>query len=154
MTRPINLSSVTKLWQGHFFLQCPEVVSVGCKVTDVHMVNVFQPPWMEGPWLQGGCCRCPQELEPPVGQDLVLSVFWPMQKMCCLLGSSTSIPWEPVELQSSALMGDMRVWPHFPVTTWMGDSTGLVLTLWEAHDCLMPAAFQVSWVLSCLAYRK
>lgn len=149
MARPINLSSVSELWQGHFFPQCAEVASVGCKVTDVHMVNLFQPPWAEGPWLHGGCCRCPQELGPPAGRDLGLAVFCPMQKMCCFLGSSISIPWEPVELQSSALMGDMRVWPHFPVTTLTGDSTRLALTQWEAHGCLMSAAFQASTLPGC-----
>lgn len=113
------------------------------------MVNLFQPPWVEGQWFHGGCCRCPQELGPPPGWYLVLTVFCPMQKMCCFLGSSTSTLWEHVELQNSALMGDTRVWPHFPVTTWTGDSTRLAVILWESNGCLMPAAFQASTLSGC-----
>lgn len=158
MARPINLSSATELWQGCFFPQCAEVVSVGCKVTDVHMVNLFQPPSTEGPWLHGGCCRCPQDPEPPAGRDLGLNVFCPVQKMCCFLGSSTSTSWEPVELQSSASVHEVRAWLHFPVTAWTGNSTRTwthtVRGPWLSDASSIPS-IHPSWVLPfCLAYRK
>ena len=74
-------------------------------------------PRKPGPWLNGGLWRCSW-----VGPLASLSSA-PCSKTCCFLDSSTSLPWEPVELQSSVSKHDMRVRPYCFVATWMESST-------------------------------
>lgn len=110
-------------------------------------------PWMEGTWLDGGRCRCLQVMGPSCRvQPLASLSSAPCKKTHCFLGCATSIPWEPVELQSSVSMPDMRTRSFFHVATEWKTAQGLVLKKWEGHGCLMPAASQPPTLASCCCF--
>lgn len=110
-------------------------------------------PWMEGTWLDGDHCRCPQVQGPSCRvRPLASPSSAPCNKTHCFLGHVTSIPWEPVELQSCVSTPDMRVWPFFHVAAELKTAQGLVLKKWEGHGCLMPAASQPATLAACCCF--
>lgn len=162
MARLLNLFSITWLWQSQFF-------SILCWGYFTWMQNrshkcphgkaVSSEPWswgipkMEGLWLDGGHFSCQEVMNMllQVSTCMVRPLF-PLSsalwtKTQCFLGSSTSIPWEPVELQSSASMCYPRIWPYFPWIPKWKTPQGLALTSWEDHGCW--AASQSSTLAGC-----